>query len=214
MFRGNNMVTTDQVKKQLKQAGCSYAFWGSTEVAELPSLLMDGEEISSAVNGYYEGGFGLLLATNFRVLVVDKKPFTLNVEDLRYDMISEVTYGARFMTATMHIAIPTRTVYFTTWSVEKLHKAVHQIQQHVMDARNGGSPLPDDWFARQLNAGRAAQSVSPIIKLARSALRGHSEAAIVTQQVGHSSAQHAINPYAKRSTLQHRRLPSIFSSPW
>lgn len=205
------MVTTNQVKEQLKRIGCNYSSWGSTEIAELPGLLMDGEEIALAVNGYYEGGFGLLVATNFRVLIVDKKPFTLNVEDLRYDMISEVTYGARFMSATMHISIPTRTIYFTSWSIEKLHKAMRHIQQHVMDARNGGSPLPDDWFAKQLHTDNSAQRVNPIIKLARSALQGHSESAIATQQVGHSSAQHAVNPYAKQSTLRRRRLPSMFN---
>ncbi len=204
------MVTANQIKAQLKQIGCNYSVWGSTEVAELPGLLMDGEDIALAVNGYYEGGFGLLLATNFRVLIVDKKPFTLNVEDLRYDMISEVTYGARFMTATMHISIPTRTIYFTSWSIEKLHKAMRQIQQHVMDARNGGLPLPDDWFAKQLHNEQPTRGLSPIIKLARSALQGHSEAAIVPQQVGHSSAQHAINPYAKIPTLRRQRYPSLY----
>ena len=205
------MITPNQVKEQLNRVGCHYTGWGSTEVAELSGLLMDGEEIVLAVNGYYEGGFGLLVTTNFRVLIVDKKPFTLNVEDLRYDMISEVTYGARFVTATMHISIPTRTIYFTSWSIDKLHKAMRHIQQHVMDARNGGSPLPDDWFANQLHIERPVGAVNPIIKLARSALRGHSEAAVATQQMGHSSAQHAINPYAKIPTLRRNRYPSVNS---
>lgn len=204
------MVTAKQVKDQLKRVGCSNTVWGNTEVGELPGLLMDGEEIALAVNGYYEGGFGLLVTTNFRVLIIDKKPFTLNVEDLRYDMISEVTYGARFLTATMHVAIPTRTIYFTSWNIEKLHKAMRHIQQHVMDARNGGSPLPDDWFAKQLQSRQSVLGVNPIIKLARSALLGHSEAAVPTRQVGHTSAQHAINPYAKISSFRRRRSPSFF----
>ncbi len=205
------MVTTEQVREQLKRIGSNFTGWGSTEIAELPGLLMDGEEIGSAVNGYYEGGFGVLIATNYRVLIIDKKPFTLNLEDLRYDMISEVTYGARFIAATVHLAIPTRTIYFTSWSMDKLHKAMRQIQQHVMDARNGGSPLADDWFAKQLTAERHNRGLSPIIKLARSALQGHSDAAVVTPQVGHSSAQRAVNPFARRFSLRRRRMPSIFN---
>lgn len=200
------MVTVQEVEKQLIRVGCHYTLWGSTEVAELSGILMDGEQIVQAVNGYYEGGFGLLVATNLRVLIIDKKPFTMNVEDLRYEMITEVTYGARFVTATMHISLPTRTVYFTSWSMERLHKAMRHVQQHVTDARNGGSPLADDWFTRQLaNQNHQTYVATRIIKLARSALLGHSQANIEAPQMGYSSAQHAINPYNKLPSLERRR---------
>lgn len=205
------MVTAQEVERQLIQIGCNYTVWGSTEVAELSGVLMDGEQIVQAVNGYYEGGFGLLVATNLRVLIIDKKPFTMNVEDLRYDMITEVTYGARFITATMHISLPTRTVYFSSWSMNRLHKAMRHVQQHVTDARNGGSPLPDDWFAKQLaERNRPANRPNRIIKLARSALLGHSQAEVESPQMGHSSAQHAINPYHKLPSLSRRRRYPAF----
>lgn len=201
------MVTAIEVEKQLKRIGCNYTFWGSTEITELPNILMDGEQIAQAVNGYYEGGFGLLVATNLRVLIIDKKPFTMNVEDLRYDMITEVTYGARIITSTMHISLPTRTMYFSSWSMNRLHKAMRHVQQHVTDARNGGSPLADDWFAKQLTPQtRPAYSPSRITKLARSALLGHSQAEVESPQMGHSSAQHAINPY---TTNPYNKLPSL-----
>lgn len=204
------MITQSQVEQQLKRLHCNYAFWGSTEVAELPKLLMDGEQIAAAVNGYYEGGFGLLVATNFRVLVIDKKPFTLNVEDLRYDMITEVTFGARIITATMHVSIPTRTIYFVSWNIDRLHKAMRHIQQHVMDARNGGSPLPDDWFARQLQVkGTNSSKVNHVIALARFALRAHDEITLPVPQFGHRSAEHAVNPYARiAAAARRRRFPA------
>jgi Bacterial PH domain len=207
------MVTAEEVEKQLKRIGCNYTVWGSTEVAELPEILMDGEQIVQAVNGYYEGGFGLLVATNFRVLIVDKKPFTMNVEDLRYDMITEVNYGARIITSTMHISLPTRTMYFSSWSMDRLHKAMRHVQQHVTDARNGGSPLADDWFARQLTLQtRTAHAASRITKLARSALLGHSQASVESPQMGYSSSQHAINPYNKLPSLERRRRYPVVNS--
>jgi len=207
------MVTTQEVEIQLKRIGCHYTIWGSTEVAELPGLLMDGEQIAQAVNGYYEGGFGLLIATNLRVLIIDKKPFTMNVEDLRYEMITEVNYGARFLTSTMHISLPTRTMYFSSWSMDRLHKAMRHVQQHVTDARNGGSPVADDWFTRQLaHQTRPAYNPSRISKLARSALLGHSQASIEAPQMGYSSTQHAINPYSKLPSLERRRRYPVIDS--
>lgn len=207
------MVTAQEVEKQLKRIGCNYTVWGSTEVAELPGLLMDGEQIAQAVNGYYEGGFGLLVATNLRVLIIDKKPFTMNVEDLRYDMITEVNYGARIITATMHISLPTRTMYFSSWSMDRLHKAMRHVQQHVTDARNGGSPLADDWFAKQLTLqNRTTHAASRITKLARSALLGHSQPSVESPQMGHSSSQHSINPYNKLPSLTRRRRYPVSDS--
>lgn len=213
------MLTQQQIDQQLKKIGCHYTVWGSSEIAELPSLLMDREEIAIAINGYYEGGFGLLVATNFRVLIIDKKPFVLNVEDLRYEMITEVTYGARLLIAEMRIAIPTRTIYFDSWSMEKLHHAMRFIQQHVLEARESNSgaqvPLPSDWFrsqAAELLSQRHVRTAEKISGIARWALIGMSDPGKKSPSIGHSSSMRGINPYRNRmlhSTLR-RRLPVFY----
>jgi hypothetical protein len=211
------MVSSQIVEQQLKKVGCHYTMWGSSEVAELSSLLMAGEEIAIAVNGYYEGGFGLLVATNFRVLIIDKKPFVLNVEDLRYEMMTEVTYGARLLIAEMRIAIPTRTVYFNSWSMEKLHRAMRYIQQHVLEARdNTGISPTGDWFktrasefeTNQLKQLRTAEKLS---KIAKSAFMGIDELKVKAPSIGHSSSLRGINPYRRHLGGNfRRRLPAFY----
>lgn len=211
------MVSSREVEQQLKKIGCHYTMWGSSEVGELTNLLMDDEEIAVAINGYYEGGFGLLVATNFRVLIIDKKPFVLNLEDLRYEMITEVTYGARLLIAEMRIAIPTRTIYFDSWAMEKLHKAMMYIQQHVLQARdNGVMPQVSDWFktkaielAPRQRAHTAAEKISSI---ARSALIGiNAVPNIKPPSIGHSSSLRGINPYSRRmNKALRRRLPVFY----
>ena len=66
-----------QLEEQLKRIGSNYQFWGRSEIRELAHVLLPGEIIEHCINGYYEGGFALLAATNQRVLLVDKKPFYL-----------------------------------------------------------------------------------------------------------------------------------------
>ena len=88
------------------------------------------------VNGYYDGGFALLCVTNYRVLIVDKKPLALTVEDLRYDMIAEVDYSSRVFTSVFHVYTPMRTLIFTSWSISKLRTSMNYIQQRVMELRN------------------------------------------------------------------------------
>lgn len=144
------MVNPKSVTKQLRQIGCDYGAWGRTEIKELSNVLMDNEQIMQAVNGYYGGGFALLCTTNLRVLIVDKKPFLLTVDDLRYDMIAEVNYSSRIFTAVLHIITPVHSLEFVSWSRAKLRNSMNYIQQRVMELRN------NDYLATQF-ATTAAQ---------------------------------------------------------
>lgn len=150
------MVSQKSVTKQLREAGCDYALWGRTETHELANILMEDEHIMQAINGYYDGGFALLCTTNYRVLVIDKKPFLLTVEDLRYDMIAEVDYSARIFTAVLRICTPLRTLMFTSWSLGRLRKTMNYIQQRVMEVRN------NDYWTTQFATASARQSSTPL----------------------------------------------------
>lgn len=130
------MIAWKSVEDQLKRVGCNYLLWGRTETRQLSHVLMHNEKIMQAVNGYYDGGFALLCVTNYRILVVDKKPFLFTVEDLRYDMIAEADYSSRIITAVLHLITPMRRLDFTSWSMERLRNGMNYIQQRVMELRN------------------------------------------------------------------------------
>src|SRR5829696_5023635 len=99
------MVSKDTVEKQLKKLRFNLNGWGQSEARELPGILLDDEKIFELVNGIYDGGFALLVATDVRVLLVDKKPLNyLTVEDFRFDMINEMDYSHRLLGAQINIA--------------------------------------------------------------------------------------------------------------
>ncbi|HEY4161099.1 MAG TPA: PH domain-containing protein [Candidatus Saccharimonadales bacterium] len=129
------MVTFQEVEEQLKHVGCNFKMWGRTEIRELSNVLMPQEKIAQAVNGSYEGGFALLVVTNCRVLLVDRKPMLLTIEDIRYDMMSEVDFSNRFVGASVRIFTPMRNLVFNSWSNVRLRKCVNYIQQRVMELR-------------------------------------------------------------------------------
>lgn len=130
------MVSMKKLNQDLKKIGCHYPLWGRSEVSELAKVLAEDEEIAEVINGYYEGGFAQLCVTNRRVLLVDKKPLALTLEDLRYDMISEVDYGDRIITSNIHIITPIRALHFSTWNRRHLRQAMTKIQDKVMEMRN------------------------------------------------------------------------------
>src|SRR5665647_2908004 len=97
------MVATRVIDDQLDAIGADFHLWGRAEKRELKNILVEGERITHCLNGKYEGGFAMLCATDRRLLLIDKKPFYLTVEDVRYDMVSEVDFSHRLINATVSI---------------------------------------------------------------------------------------------------------------
>ncbi len=129
------MVDVDEVNSQLKRLGVHGSFWGRPELRELPKILFSGEQIHYIIYGRYEGGFATLCVTNCRVLLVDKKPFYLTIEDMRYDMISDVQFNHRLVDSSIRLGAVTKTLTFTAYNHRRLREATSAIQEQVMIAR-------------------------------------------------------------------------------
>lgn len=130
------MSSREEVEKQLKQIGCNFRFWGRSEIAELPHVLMENETVKLCVNGHYQGGFAMLCATDHRVLLIDKKPLNyLNIEDVRFELISEFDYHHRMLDANVCIFTPTKTLSFVSWNKRRLRALLHFVQQRVIELR-------------------------------------------------------------------------------
>ncbi|MEO5627705.1 MAG: PH domain-containing protein [Candidatus Saccharimonadales bacterium] len=130
------MVTLQEVEKQLEAIGANSKFWGRAEIIELQHILVSGEQIQACLNGRYSGGFATFVATDQRLLLVDKKLFYLTIEDMRYDMISEVDFGAQLMSGTIKVCTPTKNLTFTTFKPKPLREVTNYIQQRVMQVRH------------------------------------------------------------------------------
>ena len=129
------MTTLAHVEQQLRRAGCNYKWWGRAEIRELANILMEDEIIAGCVNGRYAGGFALLCITNHRLLLVDRKPMFLTLEDIRFDMIAEIDYNSRLLDNTVHVITPNRSLRFTSWNQHRMRKILNYLQQRVMEIR-------------------------------------------------------------------------------
>lgn len=130
------MVTLATVERQLKAVGCNFRFWGRAELRELCKVLLPGETIAQVVNGQYEAGFAMLCATDFRVLLIDKKPKYLTLKDVRFDMITELDFSGRILNSTIRIYTPNKELRFTTPSATRLRKLFTHVQHKVMEIRH------------------------------------------------------------------------------
>lgn len=130
------MISHDELMKQLKKLDYNPNGWGRTEVNELCNILMPDEEVEELVNGYYEAGFALLVATKDRVLLVDKKPLNyLTVEDLRFDMISEFDYSHRIIGAHVSISSGNKNLSFTSLNQQRLRRLLTYVQSRMTEMK-------------------------------------------------------------------------------
>lgn len=194
------MVSMNEVEEQLKHVGCNFKMWGRAEVRELSNVLMPDEKIAQAVNGSYEGGFALLCVTHYRVLLIDRKPMMLTVEDVRYDMMSEVDFHNRLFGATIRIFTPMRNLVFNSWSNTRLRNCVNYIQQRVMEIRQHGLNV------QQMQAQMAgvpqplSNNLNPQV-----ATQGQGQAGSAMQYMP------PVNPYANTPLRsRRRRFPSFY----
>ena len=60
------------------------------EIKELPLILWENELPEKLITGTYNNGRGMLVATNRRLIFIDKGMVSLKVEDFSYDKISSI----------------------------------------------------------------------------------------------------------------------------
>ena len=93
------MATQEEVKRQISSLNGAERLLGRKEIKELPSILWDDEQVEHLVQGYYNQSNGLLVATNKRLIFVDKGWLVgLRVEDFPYNKISSMQYKTGFFT--------------------------------------------------------------------------------------------------------------------
>lgn len=180
------MITLSQVEHQLEKAGCNFRIWGRAEIRELCNILVPSEIILQAVNGRYEGGFALLCLTDHRLLLIDRKPMFLTLEDIRFDMISEIDYHARLLDNTVHIITPNRKLVFRSWNQKRLRMLLNETQARVMEIRQ-------HFMLQQLQAARSHSQQRTASQVGGLVLQGAGGQYLPT------------NPYTKGPLLMSRR---------
>lgn len=213
------MVSKQVIDQQLYRIGFNPLSWGRTEVRELCNVMMDDEEIIECVNGEYSNGFALLVATNHRVLLVDKKPFLyLTIEDLRFEQISDFNFRNRFLTANLTICTSNKTLQFTSYNKKRLRHLVSCVQQSVVALRQRrdyeqrfGAAVATRLYERQP---APEQAPEPAALAAAPQARPAEERPAASVEPERQVAQPPQHPHlSKIATYTRSKLPSLHLKP-
>ena len=86
------MTTTKEeaVDSALKKIDGINKFLGRREIKELPTILWENELPEMIATGLYSGGNGLMVATNQRLIFINKGLMSFKMEDFDYDKITTI----------------------------------------------------------------------------------------------------------------------------
>ena len=80
------------------------SYFGRKEIKELPNILSEGEVLDNIIQGVLNGGVGILVSTNRRLIFIDKGFFFgLKVVDYPLDKITSIQYEAGILFGTLKI---------------------------------------------------------------------------------------------------------------
>ena len=129
------MVDLSNVLVQLKDVGYKTGVFQRSEVKELCNVLQPDERILQATNGHYEGGFGLLVATDHRLILIDRKIMFLTLDSIAYSMIQEVTFNYRLLNSTIHIFTSNKVLDFSSWNHGQIRSILMYAQKAMRDPK-------------------------------------------------------------------------------
>lgn len=208
------MVSLEEIEKQLEQINASFKFWGRAEMLELQHVLVPGERIQVCINGRYEGGFAMLCATDQRLLLIDKKPMYLTMEDVRYDMVAEVDFSHRLIDATIKVCTPNKNLVFTTWRKPELRKMTSYLQHRVMEIRQRHT-YEAQYMQQQFAQAQAQQPQQPqAVSLPQQEQQTYQQPVVAPTTMPAAAGAgvpqlpmpNFVNPYYKAPLLMRRRI--------
>lgn len=91
----------ERIKKELLGSGISP--WGLlySESRYLPTIIHNNEHIEAIVYGRTKSGRSMLVATDKRVIFLDKKPMFIKTDEITYSLVGGVSYSQGTMRSTL-----------------------------------------------------------------------------------------------------------------
>ncbi len=101
-----------RVFKELRQAGMSRFALQRMESRYLPKLIHPAETIGGVVYGMSPEGYAMLVATDIRVMFLDRKPLFTKEDEVTFDVVSGVSFnfGGIGASVTLHTRIQDFTI--------------------------------------------------------------------------------------------------------
>lgn len=96
-----------RINRELLKAGVTLYGMRKAESRYLPRVIHPNEHIEAVVYGQHHDSSAMLIATDHRIIYLDKKPMATFMDEVTYDVVSgiELDVHTFFATVTLHTAV-------------------------------------------------------------------------------------------------------------
>ncbi len=122
-----------RVKRNLREAGATK--WGMLKLESryLPKVLHEDELIGGMVYGRYGKGSAMLIATDRRVIFLDRSPGYTVIDELTYDVVSGVSLNSRWPYASITLHTRLKDFVLTFVNLKAAERFVEFIEQRRLE---------------------------------------------------------------------------------
>jgi rubredoxin len=133
----------DSIMTQIQHIPSFEKFLGHHEIRELPNLLFEGENLEKLASGYYKNGYGIIAATNKRIIFIDKGMlYGLRVEDFPYDKITSIEYSTGLLRGEITIFASGNRAHITAVQKELVKDFSEHVRRRIVDKKSSSQTTP------------------------------------------------------------------------
>lgn len=125
----------DRVKQELRALGVSKYALLHTESRYLPHVIHPDERLGGVVYGRQGEDFAMLVATDRRIIFLDKKPLFVNEDEITFNVVSGVTYNQAGIGCTVTLHTRLRDYSLRTLNKKCAANFVDYIEKYCLDRK-------------------------------------------------------------------------------
>lgn len=145
-----------RVKRELLDAGATLYGLLKSETRVLPKLLHPAEHVEAVIYGQHNSNSAMLVATDERIIYVDKKPIALMLDEVSYEVVSGIELDIHLFFASLILHTPVKNYNFRFVNMQCAEKFARHIEMHRLEREAKKQPsielLPPQPQRKVINA--------------------------------------------------------------
>jgi hypothetical protein len=113
-----------------------------SETRILPKLLHPDEHIEAVIYGQHQSSSAMLVATDERIIFIDKKPMAVFLDEVSYEVVSGLEFDIHLLFASVILHTPVRNYDFRYVNLRCAEKFARHMEKHRMAREHKGDREP------------------------------------------------------------------------
>lgn len=122
-----------RARRELLDAGVTLYGLIKSESRYLPKILHDNEHIEAVIYGQHQASSAMMVATDERIIYLDKKPMTALFDEVSYEVVSGIQFDIHLLFATVVLHTPVKNYDFRWVNLHCAEKFARHIETQRLE---------------------------------------------------------------------------------